>query len=93
VASAITRSWWPIAVALALVSRRARRAVLAAVLVPALLDWRQQRPDVDPATYVGLRVLDDVSYGAGVWQGAWRARSVTALLPAFEPWPPRGERR
>lgn len=93
VAGAISRSWWPIALVLAVVSRRARRAVIAAVLVPALLDWRDERPDLDPATYVGLRVLDDASYGAGVWRGAWRARSVAALLPSFESWPPRGDRR
>ncbi len=89
VASAITRAWWPIAFALAVCSRRARRAVALAVLVPALIDWHQQRPELHPARYVALRVLDDAAYGAGLWQGAWRQRSVAALLPSFEPWPPR----
>jgi hypothetical protein len=89
VASAITRAWWPIAFALALVSRRARRVVTLAVLVPAALDWHHERPQLDPVRYLALRVLDDAAYGAGLWHGAWRHRSVAALVPSFEPWPRR----
>jgi mycofactocin glycosyltransferase len=88
VASAITRAWWPISLALALVSKRARRVVAAAVLVPAALDWLSDRPQLDPARYVALRVLDDAAYGAGLWRGAVRHRSAEALMPSFEPWPP-----
>lgn len=88
-ASAITRTWWPIALCLALVSRRARRAVALAVLVPAALDWRAERPALDPVRYVALRMLDDAAYGAGVWQGAIQHRSLAALRPSFEQWPPR----
>lgn len=90
VASAITRSWWPIAFALASCSRRARRVVALAVLVPAIIDWHQQRPDLHPARYLALRVVDDAAYGAGLWQGAWRQRSAAALMPSFERWPPQG---
>lgn len=90
-ASAIGRAWWPIALVAALVSRRARRVALLALVGPALLDWAERRPQVDPVRYVGLRILDDTSYGWGVWQGALRERSADALLPAFGPWPPRGE--
>lgn len=89
VASAITRAWWPIAVVLALVSPRARRAIALAVLVPAALDWYAERPSLDPARYLALRVLDDAAYGAGVWQGAIRQRTMAALRPSFEAWPPR----
>lgn len=90
VASAITRAWWPVAFALALISRRARGVVALAVLVPAVIDWHHERPNLDPARYLALRVLDDAAYGAGLWRGAWRHRSAAALMPSFEPWPPRG---
>jgi mycofactocin system glycosyltransferase len=30
-----------------------------------------------------LAVVDDVAYGAGLWRGCWRARSLRALLPAI----------
>jgi mycofactocin system glycosyltransferase len=89
VASTITRVWWPIALALALVSRRARRVAAAAVLVPAAIDWCTDRPRLDPLRYVAFRVLDDVAYGAGVWIGAARERSIDSLRPSFETWPDR----
>jgi hypothetical protein len=91
VASALTRTWWPIALAAAVVSRRSRRIVLLATVVPAVLDWHQQRPTLGPAQYLALRILDDAAYGAGVWRGAIAHRSLDALVPSFEPWPPRGD--
>jgi hypothetical protein len=30
-----------------------------------------------------LAVVDDLAYGAGLWRGCWRARSLRALLPAI----------
>ncbi|MBI5088937.1 MAG: mycofactocin biosynthesis glycosyltransferase MftF [Actinobacteria bacterium] len=89
VASTITRVWWPVAALLALVSRRARRALVAALVVPATIDWLTQRPALHPARYVALRALDDMAYGVGVWSGAIRERSAEVLLPSFESWPPR----
>lgn len=91
-ASVLTREWWPLTVAAALVSKRARRAALLAAIVPALLDWRTDRPGLDLATYTALRRLDDVSYGAGVIAGAARARSLAALRPDFRSWPKTGPR-
>jgi mycofactocin system glycosyltransferase len=93
VASSVTRVWWPVAVALAVVSRRARRAVALAAIGPALIDWWNERPDLGPGRYTVLHVLDDLAYGAGVWQGSLATRSAGALLPAFEPWPPPGPGR
>lgn len=92
-ASGITREWWPLAAAAAIASKRARRAALLAVVVPALLDWRGDRPSLDPVTYTALRLLDDVSYGTGVITGAARARSLGALRPDFRSWPKSGARR
>ena len=86
-ASAITRAWWPIVVVLALVSRRARRVLAAAALVPPLLDWVRQRPPLDPLRYVALRILDDAAYGVGLWRGAIDRRTVEPLLPDLTSWP------
>ena len=87
VADAVRRAWWPLAATAALVSRRARRGVLAAAVVPPLLEWRRQRPPLDPAQWALLRLLDDVTYGAGVWAGCARERSLVALRPDLVDWP------
>ncbi|HEY4331431.1 MAG TPA: mycofactocin biosynthesis glycosyltransferase MftF [Ilumatobacteraceae bacterium] len=86
-AAAVTRAWWTIAVTLAMVSRRWRRALLLAAIAPPAIDWFRDRPPVDPPRYIALRVLDDVSYGAGLTAGAVRARSLAALRPDFRSWP------
>jgi mycofactocin system glycosyltransferase len=86
-ASAITRAWWPIAVILALVSRRARTVLLAAAVIPAMYEWWSQRPALDPLRYLALRVIDDASYGAGVWEGVIAHRSADALMPDVSSWP------
>ncbi len=86
-ASAVTRAWWPIAFALALISRRARRALLLAALVPSLAEWWKVRHRIDATRYVALRLLDDAAYGAGVWRGALKARSSAALRPDLASWP------
>ena len=86
-ASALTRAWWPFAAVAALVSRRARRALLLAVVLPAALDWRRTRPALDPARYLGLRVLDDAAYGLGVVSGAWREQTAAPLVPDLTSWP------
>ena len=62
-ASAITRVWWPIAVVLALVSRRARVVLLAAAVIPSMYEWWKNRPSIDPLRYTALRALDDGAYG------------------------------
>jgi mycofactocin system glycosyltransferase len=88
-ADALRRPWWPVATVAALVSRRARRAVLAAAVLPLLVEWLQQRPGLGPARWVAVRLADDLAYGAGVWAGCWRERSLTALLPDLSSWPGR----
>jgi mycofactocin system glycosyltransferase len=88
-ARTLTRAWWPAAVAAALVSRRARRVLLVAAVLPSLVDRNERTGDLDPLRTAGLRLLDDAAYGAGVWRGVVRTRAWGALLPAFEAWPPR----
>lgn len=84
-ARAATRHHWPIAAAAALVSRRARRRVLVLALAEGLLAWVPHRAAAGPVRLVAARRLDDLAYGAGLWTGAVRARSVRALLPTRPP--------
>jgi mycofactocin system glycosyltransferase len=63
--------------------RRLRRASLALAVAPPLVEWWQRRPDLDPVRWVAASFVDDVSYGAGVWLGAIRARTLGPLLPVI----------
>ena len=84
IASAITRPWWPIFAVAGVVSRRARRVMLIAAIVPNLWRWSRRKPNIDPIRYVALRVIDDVSYGAGVWSGVIEERKLDAITPRFD---------
>ena len=76
----------PALVAAALAGRpRTRRAVVALALLPALVDWWRRRPDLDPLRWVAASLADDAAYGAGVWAGCLRGRTVAPLVPAFRP--------
>ncbi|MBA2955220.1 mycofactocin system glycosyltransferase [Nocardioides sp. MAH-18] len=89
----LLRHWWPGTAAACLVSRRARRAV-AAAMVWDLLDHRDVPVVRAPEAFVARR-LDDLAYGAGLWWGALRAGSVRVLVPkvtgARRPRAPRPE--
>jgi mycofactocin system glycosyltransferase len=80
-ADAARRTWWPLLVAACALSGRARRVALALALVPPLLERRPPREIVHVPAWLGLRLLDDMAYGLGVWAGAARARSPAALRP------------
>ncbi|WP_346620583.1 mycofactocin biosynthesis glycosyltransferase MftF [Blastococcus montanus] len=84
-ARAVTRHHWPVAIAAAVVSRRARRVVPAAALADALAAWWPHRGRIGPVRHGLARRLDDLAYGAGLWTGAARARDPRALLPARPP--------
>ena len=79
--SALSRTWWPVAIPLAVALPRLRRPVAALMIAPPLLDWFGRRPPLDPARYVAARLLDDAAYGLGVWKGCARRRQFRALLP------------
>lgn len=79
----VIRPWWPLALLGALLSRRVRLWVLAAVLVSAWCDPRRRRARVGPLQWVLLRTVDDAAYSAGVWLGALEQRSGAALRPDF----------
>ncbi|MBW4040712.1 MAG: mycofactocin system glycosyltransferase [Acidobacteria bacterium] len=79
----LLRHWWPAALAVCLVSRRARRAVLVSALADVALEYRRDPAHLDPVRFGIARRLDDLAYGAGVWWGAIRGRSIAALRPAI----------
>ncbi len=81
-ADATRRVWWPMAgLAVAVGPRPLRRAVTVAFVVPPLVEWWRTRPEVDPASYLVLHLADDLAYGAGVWIGCLRERTIQPLLP------------
>jgi mycofactocin system glycosyltransferase len=89
-ASCVMRAWWPAAFAVALRSRRARRALLVAAALPTMIDWLRtlggpRSSRTNPFVYVVLRAVDDLSYGAGVWTGALSERRLGPLLPRRRP--------
>jgi mycofactocin glycosyltransferase len=91
--SAISRTWWPVALPAAVAARRLRLPLAALVLAPPLLDWLDRRPPLDPGRYVIARLLDDIAYSLGVWQGCAELRTARPLLPLVatgkRPHPPR----
>lgn len=57
---------------------RLRRRALIVFTVGTAWRWRRQRFHV---VDLPLAVLDDLAYGTGVVQGAWRAKSLRSLAP------------
>jgi GT2 family glycosyltransferase len=81
--SALSRTWWPLAIPAAIAVPRLRLPVAALMLAPPLLDWADRRPPLDPVRYVAARLLDDAAYSIGVWRSCLRHRSARALLPVI----------
>ncbi|MFT3866517.1 MAG: mycofactocin biosynthesis glycosyltransferase MftF [Solirubrobacterales bacterium] len=89
-ARVLTREWLPLLLALATVSRRARRTLLVAALVDSLPAWTAaaRAAGADPAELTratALHALDRAAYAAGMWREMARRRDFRALRPA----PPR----
>jgi hypothetical protein len=74
VAKACVREWWPVMLVGSLFSRRIRRIWGLALVLRLATDPRK------PADRV-IGVVDDMAYGAGVWRGVIRQRSLRAVLP------------
>ena len=90
--STLSREWWPVALPAAIAVPRLRLPLAALVLAPPVLGWRERRPPMDPFRYVSARLLDDVAYSIGVWQGCVRHRTARPLLPKLT-WRGTGESR
>jgi mycofactocin glycosyltransferase len=81
--SAVSRTWWPVAIPAALAVKKLRLPVAVLVLAPPLLDWADRKPPLDPARYTAARLLDDAAYSLGVWQGCLARRTIRPLLPVI----------
>lgn len=81
IADAVRRAWWP----LALLTRRGRLILLASLL-PCIVEAARHGP-----TWAGLRVLDDLAYGAGVLTGCARHHTLAPVLPQITEWPGRNQ--
>ncbi|MCW1960020.1 MAG: mycofactocin biosynthesis glycosyltransferase MftF [Mycobacterium sp.] len=87
-ASAICRPYWPVAAVAAVLSQRARRVVLAAALIDAVRDrvtrsrqFEAGTMPIGPLSHLVLKRLDDIAYGAGLWRGVLRERTLRPLSP------------
>jgi mycofactocin system glycosyltransferase len=96
----VARAWWPLALPAAAAIPRLRLPLMAALIVPPVLDWRERRPPLRPASYAAARLLDDLAYSVGVWQGCLAHGTARPLVPALwwwsrasEPGGPRPGRR
>ncbi len=81
-ATALRRVWWPAALLAALLLPKARRPLLSLLGVAELAAAPARLRAAGPAG-LGLGLLDDAAYGAGVTAGCLRLRSLAALLPRF----------
>jgi mycofactocin system glycosyltransferase len=85
--AATCRHYWPVALAAAVASRRCRRVVAAATVVDAVHGWVTRRQPAEPSAEIGalgymtLKRLDDLAYGAGLWAGVVRERTLRPLRP------------
>jgi mycofactocin glycosyltransferase len=76
-----TRHYWPVAALGAVMNRRARRVLITAAAIEALIDYRRSRLPLNPLIYLLIRRLDDVAYGAGLWRGVLRDHTTAPLIP------------
>jgi mycofactocin glycosyltransferase len=66
------------------VRRLGRRAAAASLLLgPALAAYAGRKPELDPVRFSLAHIADDVCYGAGVWAGCVRERTIVPVRPAI----------
>ena len=91
--TAVARTWWPLAMTAMVAFAGPRRRLgwlLAAGFGRRLLDGPRNPKAAALDLVVGI--VDDVAYGAGVWDGVVRHRSTAALRPVLTGWPTRADR-
>jgi mycofactocin system glycosyltransferase len=77
----VTRHYWPVAALAGIMNRRMRYVLVTTAAVDGLIDYRRSGLRLNPLTYLLIRRLDDVAYGAGLWRGAIRERTIAPLIP------------
>lgn len=78
----VRRAWWPLFIICSFFSVRVTAMYTFAVFTPLMFGILREKPRF-VFSYVGLRLLDDLAYGAGVWAGVLKRRSVRCLLPVI----------
>lgn len=83
VGHALRREYWPLGALAAVAAPRSRlaRVALGLMVAPVVAEWVRERPPIDPARYLGLRLLADGAYGTGVLASCRRHRTVAPLRP------------
>lgn len=79
---AVVRPWWPLFAIASGFSHRISLMFSLCVLAPPLIELLVKRPRY-PSTFVAFSILDNFSYGLGLWAGAIRQKSARCLLPAL----------
>ncbi len=78
------RSWLPGVIVGAVVSQRARRFAALVAVLPPLLEWFDERPEMNLVEWFFIRGADDAAYAAGQWRGMFDTRSLRAVLIRFQ---------
>ena len=87
--AAVLRHYWPASLLAFAWSRRFRRWLPVVAIAEAVAMWIRNQlvdpeaPVMSPLHYAVYRRLDDLAYGAGLWQGALSRRDVGALRPVI----------
>lgn len=81
---ALLRVWCPLALLLALLVPRTRPIIVATTLAPLLSDWLGGSQPAGFCRSLALRLIDDIAYGTGVWQGVLKTKDTTALKPVLQ---------
>lgn len=87
--AAVLRHYWPASLVAFASSRRFRRWLPVVAVAEAAAMWIRNQlvdpeaPVMSPLHFVVYRRLDDLAYGAGLWQGALTRRDVGALRPVI----------
>lgn len=85
--TAIARTWWPLFLLTSGILPLVDAALTLSLFVPVIVGWYRHRPRKF-LWWATCRIADDLSYGAGVWAGVFRTRSLRCLLPVVHVRPP-----
>jgi len=90
----LRRDWWPVGWAVIAMTPKSRlaRGVTASMMWEPVRDHLLRPTRLGPFKSLGLRLLDDASYGSGVIKNAIRKRVPNAVMPRvrFPFWPKQG---
>ena len=59
---------------------------VAALTVPAMVNYLRGPRRLDPMSFVALRILDDAAYGLGVVASCVRYRTLRPVAPDLRSW-------